>query len=98
MSAHAGEPHASNRFYVTIAAILAVLTGLEVMVFYVQSLHTYLLPLLMVLMIAKFCLVVMFFMHLKFDGPLLTGIFGWGLFVATAIILALQAVFGKFVA
>ena len=96
MDAHTGEPHVSNRVYIAIAVILAVLTALEVMVFYVEALSPFLVPILMVLMGAKFALVVMFFMHLKFDGPLLTGVFVWGLFIATAIILALMALFGKF--
>ena len=96
MSAHSGEPHASNRFYIAIAVILAILTALEVMVFYVEALAPVLVPILLLMMAAKFALVVMFFMHLKFDGALLTGIFLWGLFIATAIILALLAIFGKF--
>ncbi len=96
MNAHSGEPHASNRFYIAIAVILAALTALEVMVFYVEALAPVLVPVLMVMMAVKFALVVMFFMHLKFDGPLLTGVFAWGLFIATAIILALMAIFGKF--
>jgi cytochrome c oxidase subunit 4 len=88
--------HPSNRFYVVIAVILAVLTAMEVMVFYVEALAPVLVPLLMLMMTAKFALVVMFFMHLRFDSKLLTGVFVWGLFIATAIVLALMAVFGKF--
>ncbi len=91
-----GEAHASNRTYLTVAAVLAVLTAIEVMVFYVEALSPLLLPILMVLMAAKFCLVAMFFMHLKYDTPVLGGIFGWGLFVAVSVILALLAIFGKF--
>lgn len=98
MSDHAGEPHVSNRFYVVIAMILAVLTAMEVMVFYVEALSSVLLPLLLVLMTVKFALVAMFFMHLRFDSRLLTGILGWCLFLAASIILALLAVFGKFAA
>jgi cytochrome c oxidase subunit 4 len=98
MAEHSGEPHVSNRFYVVIALILAVLTAMEVMVFYVEALSPVLLPVLMVLMAVKFSLVAMFFMHLRFDSRILTGIFGWGLFLAVSIILALMAVFGKFTA
>lgn len=98
MSEHSGEPHVSNRFYVVIAIILAVLTAMEVMVFYVEALSPVLLPILMVLMAVKFSLVAMFFMHLRFDSRILTGIFGWCLFLAASIILALMAVFGKFTA
>lgn len=93
---HHGEAHVSNRVYIAIAVILAVLTALEVMVVYVDALRPWLVPILMVMMFAKFLLVVMFFMHLKYDGPLLTGIFSWGLFIATAIIIILMALFGKF--
>jgi cytochrome c oxidase subunit 4 len=96
MSEHSGEPHVSNRFYVVIALILAVLTAMEVMVFYVEALSPVLLPILLVLMAVKFALVAMFFMHLRFDSRVLTGIFGWCLFLAAGIILALLAVFGKF--
>jgi len=96
MSHDAGAGHPSNRFYVAIAVILAVLTAMELMVFYVEALAPMLLPILMVMMGVKVALVVMFFMHLKFDNKLLTGVFSWGLFIATSIILALMAVFGKF--
>ncbi|MGH7540144.1 MAG: cytochrome C oxidase subunit IV family protein [Gemmatimonadota bacterium] len=91
----AGEPHVSNRLYIVIAVILAVLTAMELMVFYVEALRPLLLPILMVLMAAKFTLVVMFFMHLKFDSKVLTGIFAWGVFIAATIIVSLLAIFGK---
>ena len=96
MAHEAGEPHLSNRIYVVIAIILAVLTAMEVMVFYVEALEPVLLPVLLVMMGVKFTLVVMFFMHLRFDDKMLTGIFLWGLFIATGIVLGLMAVFGKF--
>ncbi len=96
MNTHSGEPHVTNRFYIAIAVILAALTALEVMVFYLEALAPVLVPVLLVMMAAKFALVAMFFMHLKFDGPLLTAVFGWGLFIATGVILGLMAIFGKF--
>lgn len=93
--AGSSEPHVSNRVYVVIALVLAVLTAMEVMVFYVEALRPLLLPILMVLMVAKFALVVMFFMHLRFDSKILSGVFLWGVFIATSIILAMLAIFGK---
>jgi cytochrome c oxidase subunit 4 len=93
---HGEAGHPSNRFYIVIAVILGVLTAMEVMVFYVEALAPMLVALLLVMMAVKFALVVMFFMHLKFDNKLLTGVFAWGLFIATCIILALMAMFGKF--
>lgn len=91
---HVEGVHVSNRTYVAVAAVLAVLTAIEVMVFYVEALGAVLLPILLVLMATKFALVAMFFMHLKFDSPILTGVFLWGLTVAVLIILALLAIFG----
>ena len=96
MSEHSGASHPSTRLYVAIAVILAVLTALEVMVFYIEALAPVLAPILIAMMAAKFALVAMFFMHLRSDAPLLTGVFVWGLFIATAIIVGLMAIFGKF--
>lgn len=103
MSGEAGgsghsEAHVSNRTYIGVAAILAVLTALEVMVFYIPALRPVLYPILIVLMLAKFALVVLFFMHLKFDHRLFSGLFTGPLLVSTAVVLAMLALFGKLVA
>lgn len=90
------EPHATNRTYIGVAAVLAVLTALEVMVFYVPALKPVLIPTLLVLMLAKFALVVLFFMHLKYDSRILAGLFAGPLVVSTAVALAVIAVFGAF--
>lgn len=95
--AHAGEGHTSNRVYLGVAGILAVLTALEVMVFYVEALSPVLVPILMVMMIGKFALVVMYFMHLKDDAGILTGLFTGALTVATAIIIAMMALYERLV-
>lgn len=91
-----GEAHASNRTYVGVAVVLAVLTALEVMVFYIPALEGVLVPILMALMVVKFALVVMFFMHLKYDSQLLTGLFAGPLLIASAIVLAMIALYGWF--
>ena len=96
MSGHSAESHPSTRLYVAVAVILAALTALEVMVFYIEALAPVLIPILLAMMAAKFVLVVMFFMHLKSDGPALNAIFAWGVFVATVIVVALMAIYGKF--
>ncbi|WP_419948548.1 cytochrome C oxidase subunit IV family protein [Candidatus Palauibacter sp.] len=96
MSDHSGASHPGTRFYVAVAVILAALTALEVMVFYIEALAPVLVPILLAMMAAKFALVAMFFMHLRSDGPLLTGVFVWGLFIATAVVVGLMAIFGKF--
>ena len=96
MGEHSDQIHVTNRTYVLIAVVLAILTAIEVMVFYLEAMAPVLLPTLLVLMIVKFALVAMFFMHLKFDSRILSVVFAWGIFIAVSIILALLAVFGKF--
>ena len=96
-AAHAEEGHPSNRVYLGVAGILAVLTALEVMVFYVEALSPVLVPILVVMMIGKFALVVMYFMHLKDDAGILTGLFTGALTVATAIVIAMMALYERFV-
>lgn len=95
--AHGGEAHASNRTYLAVAAVLAVLTALEVMIFYVPALEAVLVPLLLTLMVGKFALVAMYFMHLRYDPGVLTAIFGGALVIAVAIVVAMMALFGQIV-
>jgi cytochrome c oxidase subunit 4 len=88
------QAHASRSTYWLIALILGIITMLEVAVFYVPLLHAVIVPILLVLSAAKFALVAMFFMHLKFDKPILTTVFAGGIVVATVIILAMMLLFG----
>jgi cytochrome c oxidase subunit 4 len=81
--------HATVGFYWIIGGILAVITALEVAVFYIPAMQPVLTPVLLVLSAAKFALVVMFFMHLRFDSFVLTGLFGAGLVLATLLVLGL---------
>lgn len=92
----AHEPHTSNRTYVLIAVVLAVVTAVEVMVFYIEALRPLLVPILLTLSAAKFFLVVGFFMHLKYDGNVLRGVFVGSLAVAASIIVAMMAIYGVF--
>jgi hypothetical protein len=89
-SAHAHDGgHASVGFYWMIGGVLAVITGLEVAVFYIPAMAPVLTPVLLTLSAAKFALVAMFFMHLRFDSSILTGLFGAGLLLATLLVLGL---------
>ena len=91
---HAAE-HAHPGFstYIKIAIILTIITSVEVAVYYVDSLRPFLVPALIVMSIAKFVMVVGYFMHLKFDPKLLTGLFVFGLALAFAVFLGLLALF-----
>ncbi|MCM8747549.1 cytochrome C oxidase subunit IV family protein [Thermomicrobiaceae bacterium CFH 74404] len=80
--------------YVKIAVILAIVTIIEVATYYLESFFgAALVPILLVLSAAKFVLVVGFYMHLKFDAPLLRGMFAWGMTVAIGITLAMLALY-----
>lgn len=90
--AHGEGGHASVGFYWMIGIILAVLTGLEVGAYYME-LGSVEVPILLGLSIAKFALVVMFFMHLKFDSKIFTGLFVAGLVLAVFMVSALMMLY-----
>jgi cytochrome c oxidase subunit 4 len=94
-SAMAGE-HASIGTYLKVAGILCVITALEFTVIYIRQLTPILTPLLLTMSIGKFALVVMFFMHLRYDGRPLTLLFVGPLVLATGIAIALMTMPGAF--
>lgn len=94
---HEGHDHPSERSYVAIAVILAVLTALEVATYYVEEqLGGLLVPALMVMMVIKFVLVVAWFMHLRFDSNLFTRVFVSGLVLAVGVYAATLLTFRFF--
>ena len=94
---HEGRAHPSDRSYVGIAVILAVLTALEVATYYVEDqLGGFLVPALMLMMVVKFAMVVMWFMHLRFDANLFTRMFVSGLFLAIGVYAVLLVTFRFF--
>lgn len=91
-----GHAHPSDWEYVKIALILAVLTALEVFTYF-ESVHnlsdTALIVVLVVLMTLKFVYVGAWFMHLKFDKPILRNIFASGLALALLVYMAMLTAF-----
>ncbi len=79
------ERHPSPQEYVRIALILGAITGGEIAVYYMHSLRSILIPLLLTFAAIKFTLVVMWFMHLKFDNRLYARFFLSGLLFALSI-------------
>ncbi|HZA26636.1 MAG TPA: cytochrome C oxidase subunit IV family protein [Actinomycetota bacterium] len=79
------RPHPGPREYVKIAVALAIVTLLEVGVYYVDFLRPALVPLLLVFSTIKFALVVLWFMHLRFDSRLFMRLFVAGVVLALSI-------------
>jgi len=94
MSAH--PAHASTGTYLKVAVILSVVTGLEFAVIYIRRLTPILIPLLLTLSAGKFALVVMFFMHLRYDTKPLTFLFVSSLVLAIGVALAVATLPGEF--
>jgi cytochrome c oxidase subunit 4 len=105
-AAHDGhdQPHASGATYVRIAIVLFVFTALEVLLYEVSggdlktlsfspAIADHFVSILLVLSAAKFWLVAMFYMHLKFDIKALSWVFGSSLFIAAVVILSLFVLF-----
>lgn len=91
---HTGVAHPTPLTYVKIAVILAVITAVEVALFYIPSIADILVPLFIVLSLVKFALVAMYYMHLKFDERIFSALFVGGLLLATCVIAALLVLFG----
>jgi len=88
--------HATVGTYVKVAAILTVITALEVGVIYIRRLAPVIVPLLLVMAIAKFALVVLFFMHLRYDRRVLTVVFVGPILIAVLVAVALMTLTGDF--
>ena len=90
---HHEQSHPQPLLYIKIAIILAVITAIEVAVYYVPSLSDALIPILLVLSALKFAMVAMWFMHLKFDNRLFSWFFAGGVLLAGLVLIALLALF-----
>lgn len=78
------EAHKPNSFYIQVAIVLAVVTALEVALYY-MDIGKLFLPVLLILMAIKFLTVVSMFMHLRFDNKIFSYLFYAGLLLAIAV-------------
>jgi caa(3)-type oxidase subunit IV len=92
-AAHVG---AGPRTYVVIGAFLLLLTVMEVAVFYIHALAPVLVPVLILLALAKFALVALFYMHLRFDHVWFSYLFLAPLLIMTGLAVLLLWIFGVF--
>jgi cytochrome c oxidase subunit 4 len=78
--------HPGTREYVRIFLILVAITALEVAIYFVrEDLGGWFLPVLFALMMSKFTIVVLWYMHLKFDDRRYSRFFVMGLAGATTL-------------
>jgi cytochrome c oxidase subunit IV len=87
-----GHEHPADIFYVKIALTLGLLTALEVSTYFANFGKLFL-PLLLVLMSIKFVLVVLFFMHARFDAKIFGRLFWTGLVLAVVVYGAVLTTF-----
>ena len=96
-SHHAEHAHPTGATYLKVAAILTLITVIEVWAYYIPALVASPLfnPALLAMSALKFAIVVLFYMHLKYDHRLFRALFTGPLIVATATIIALLFLFAK---
>lgn len=84
------HPVHGTRTYWIIGVILFVITALEIAAYYIEeSLGSLMVPVILLLSALKFWLVVWFYMHLKYDSRIFTGIFLFPMALATLVIVSL---------
>jgi cytochrome c oxidase subunit IV len=92
---HSGEQPTVGT-YLLVALVLTLVTGLEVGVIYVRRLAPIIVPLLVAMSAAKFALVALFYMHLRYDSRVLTFLFVGPLILASGLAVALMTLTGAF--
>ena len=93
--AHAGHPGAKE--YVRIFLILIAITAVEVALYYIRDeLGAWFIPTLFLLAGSKFALVVLWFMHLKFDSRRYSRFFVMGLAGAMTLYMVVLITFRVF--
>ena len=85
--------HPTPFTYLKVAMLLGALTTIEVVVFYIDALEPAFLAIFLILSVVKFAFVILFYMHLKFDSRLFSGVLIGGLLLAVAVGLTLMALF-----
>jgi cytochrome c oxidase subunit 4 len=99
-TAHEEHAHPRAAVYAKVGLVLFVLTALEVGLYEItygehagsmaSAIKPFFVPMLLLLSAAKFALVAMFYMHLKQDSKLFTGIFVFPLIIAAIVIVSLM--------
>ncbi len=90
--------HPSPSEYIRIAIVLALVTAAEVAIYYIDWVHEHglLIPLLFLFAFVKFTLVVLWYMHLRFDSRTYSRFFVLGLAGAVTLYVAVLLMFRTF--
>jgi len=93
---HDGPAHPSDKQYVMIGLILGLLTLIEVGLYYVDigALNN---TTLILLAVVKFAIVAAFFMHLRFDNPILRRLFVTGIVLAISVYMVYLVTLGAYI-
>ena len=93
------QHHPSDALYWKVGALLGVLTLLEVSTYFItddpysHDAAPILIGSLILMMIAKFAVIVGYFMHIKFDNKLFRNVFLSGLVLAVGVYLVVLTTF-----
>jgi cytochrome c oxidase subunit 4 len=87
--------HHTDMFYVRIAIALAILTALETSTYWFDF-GPFFMPALLTMMSIKFVMVVLFFMHLRFDSKWFNMVFWVGIGLALIVYTVALATFHFF--
>ena len=85
--------HPQPRQYVFIGIVLAIVTAMEVGIYYLDMPSGLLVASLMVFAVIKFVLVGSWFMHLKFDSRIFRMLFVTGIITALVIFTVMLVIF-----
>ena len=103
VDAHAADAHADEHYhpqwstYWKVAVVLTLITVVEVWIYYIPSFvaSKLFVPSLLIMSAVKFAIVVMFYMHLKYDHKLFRALFTGPLLIAIGTLFGLMFLFGK---
>ena len=90
--------HPTWKQYKWVALILTLITIVEVWAYYIPSFvaSPLFVPSLLIMSAVKFAIVVLYYMHLKYDHKLFKALFTGPLIIAMSTLVALLFLFSKF--
>ena len=95
-AAHDAHAHPTWKQYKWVALILTLITVVEVWVYYIPAFVATKLfvPSLLIMSAVKFAIVVLFYMHLKYDARVFRALFTGPLIIAVVTLISLLFLFG----